>query len=265
MLRDKRQQRHRRGDGERDAEHQQQGARRPPQQVAVGKQSHRQLHRLARRRGFVDLAVLELDLPSASAARPSSCVTSTSVMPASARSRQQQLDDRRCVLAVEIAGRLVRQSSSSGRLARLRAIATRWRSPPDSANGKMTRAAAEGRPDRAARPRACAGPAAASPVPLIAISTFSIARRASAAAGTPGKRCRSCLRRSVVHARRSLTSSALPQHAAAGWPVEPGHDVDEAGLAAAARTDDRRRTRRAAIAMSMPRKRHDRAVVEDRG
>ena len=54
---------------------------------------------------------------------------------------------------------------------------------------------------------------------------------------------------------------ALPQDAARAWQVEAGHDVDEAGLAAAARTDDRHElaaTNRHADAAQ----RDDRAVVE---
>ena len=130
--------------------------------------------------------------------------TSTSVVPLLARSSSSRLMTE----AAFSESRLPVGSSdrsSSGWLARLRAIATRWRSPPDSANGRCL--ARLPRPtwssSAAARPRRSG---AASPVPLIAISTFSIAVSVGSSRNS-WNTMPILFRRSSVHARRSLTSS----------------------------------------------------------
>ena len=102
---------------------------------------------------------------------------------------------------------------------------------------------------------------AASPVPLIAISTFSIALSVGSSRNS-WNTMPILLRLSVVHSCRSLHLPALPQHTAASWIVEPGHDVDEAALAAAARPDDRDELAARDLHVD-PGERHDRAVVED--
>ena len=175
--------------------------------------------------------------------------------------REQQLDDRRRIRAVEVAGRLVRQAAApagwrgcgrsrrAGARRRTARTADALKRPPSPTCSSSIGRALPARPAPQARCRSSR-------------SRRSRSRSASAAAGTPGRRCRSCCAAACVHARRSLHLAALPQHAAAGRPVEPRHDVDEAALAAAARTDDRHELAARDRHVDAG-ERHDRAVVED--
>ena len=91
---------------------------------------------------------------SARAATASSFVTSRIVICRAARAaaRAARGSGRRCPSRGRRSAR--RRAAARGSFASARAIATRWRSPPDSVGGCARRAVRDGRPRAAARPRA---------------------------------------------------------------------------------------------------------------
>ena len=261
-----RQQGERAADRERDAEDRQRGADRPPAQIAQreagevhgaapGARSRpwprrpaRQAGRPARSRRSAGRSAAASTRSSATspsrmrtqrrqrAARCSSWVTSTSVMPVS----RCRLNRRSATASVLALSRLPVGSSASSRrgaLTMARAIATRWRSPPESACGRLLIRCAE--PDPPER-----GLGAYAPV----LGRDAVAHQRHLDVLARGQR-----RQQVEFLKHDADllapqprpgaarrdRRAVPQHAAAGRAIDAAQQVDDAALAGAAGPEDR--------------------------
>ena len=153
---------------------------------------------------------------SARRATVGSWVTTTSVMPSSRSGGRAARGSGGPERGVEVAGGLVGEQQRAGRITIARAIATRWRSPPESWSGRWS-CGRRGRPPRAPPSTRCAPLGARNAREDHRQLDVLAPRSAAAPGGTTGRRSRSgCAARRSAPRRRELATSRPSSTVAAG-------------------------------------------------